>query len=128
MTETDTQMKNGGTGRKGTTNLVYIFYLLAVILPILPLVGFVIALAQRNSAPPLLRNHYQNQVNVFIRGVVLSIGATLVGLVLTLTIVGEPIAIVLGAVVLAWWYVRVVKGMQRLSSEEPIADLASWGF
>lgn len=113
---------------KSTTNLVYIFYLTAAFLPLIPLIGLIVALSKRNEAPSLLRNHYQNQVNLFIRGVVLSIAATAAWLLLSITVVGAPIAIVVGAVVLAWWYVRVVKGMRSLSAGEPIADLSSWGF
>ena len=125
---TDIQAHSDEEAGKGTTNLVYILYLTAAFLPLLPLIGLIVALSKRNAAPPLLRNHYQNQVNLFIRGDVLSIGATAAWLILTLTVVGEPLAIVIGAVVLAWWYVRVVKGMRSLSSREPIADLSSWGF
>ena len=128
MSEIDAVTSDGETKGKGTTNLVYIFYLTAAFLPLIPLIGFIVALTQRNSAPPLLRNHYQNQVNLFIRGIVLSIGVTLAWFVLTLTVVGEPIALIIGAVVLAWWYVRTIKGMKSLSANEPIADLSSWGF
>lgn len=125
---TDIQATQDDDAGKGTTNLVYIFYLTAAVLPLVPLIGLIIALSKRNEAPPLLRNHYQNQVNIFIRGVVFSIGTTAAWLVLTLTVVGEPVALIIGAVVLAWWYVRVVKGMRSLRASEPIADLSSWGF
>lgn len=125
---TDIQATPEDDAGKGTTNLVYILYLTAAFVPVVPLIGLFIALAKRNEAPALLNNHYQNQVNVFIRGVVMSIGVTLASLILTLTAVGTPLAIVLGAVVLAWWYVRTIKGMRALSAGEPIADLSSWGF
>ena len=112
---------------KGTANAVYILYLLVVV-PLFPLVGVVIALSSRNGAPELLRSHYQNQIGLFIRGVIYSVAGFVVSFVLSLTGVGMPLAVILGLVVLAWWYMRVFKGMGTLSKGDLIDDPSNWGF
>ena len=112
---------------KGTANVVYILYLLLVV-PLLPIVGVIIALSSRNGAPELLRSHYQNQIGLFIRGVIYTIAGSVVGSVLSLTGVAMPLAVILGFLLLAWWYVRVFKGMNSLSKGELVHDPSNWGF
>lgn len=113
---------------KGTAKLVYVLYLGGTFLPVLPIVGWAVALTQRNGAPPMLRTHYQNQINLFLRGLVYLVAVLIIGFMLALTGVGAPIAGLFALVALVWWYVRVIKGIIRLSKDEPVVDRATWGF
>ena len=107
-------------GQKGNANLVYILYLCSFLIGVSALVGVIMAYIGKDTASPLVRSHYQNQINIFWKMLLFMV----VGAVLTLIIVG--VLIILAAIV--WYVIRVVKGMQALLAEQPIDDPASWGI
>ena len=105
---------------KGNANLIYILYLVGVVVGITPIVGVIMAYMAKSEAPDWLISHYNNQINIFWK--VLLYGV--ISCVLMLVLIG----VVLIFVVLIWYIVRTVKGMQALSKGEPIANPGSWGF
>lgn len=105
---------------QGNANLIYILYLVAIIVGVTGIVGVVMAYLGKDGASPTLVSHYNNQINIFWKGVLYS----LIGIILSFVIIG--IFILMAALI--WYIVRCVKGMQALSKGEPIANPASWGF
>ena len=105
---------------KGSANLIYILYLVGLVVGITTIIGLVMAYMGKGDAPEWLKSHYNNQINIFWKVVVLSI----VGGLLTVVLVG--VLVLLYALI--WYIVRVVKGMQALSRGEAIATPGSWGF
>jgi len=98
--------------------LVYALYLASLVLGITALVGLVVAYVYQGEAPEALRTHYRFQIRTFWIGLLYAA----VSLVLTPIFVGF-----LGFVFVAvWLIVRCVKGFQRLSRKEPVADPATW--
>ena len=67
-----------------------------------------------------LESHYNNQINIFWKGLLYSV----IGVVLTAVLIG--ILILLAALI--WYIVRCIKGMQALSAGQPIENPGSWMF
>ncbi|MEO0815996.1 MAG: DUF4870 domain-containing protein [Pseudomonadota bacterium] len=105
---------------QGNANLIYILYLLSIAVGLTALVGVIMAYIGKDGASPTLTSHYDNQINIFWKGLLYS----LIGLVLTFVIIG----IVVLLATLIWYIVRCVKGMQALSRGEPVPNPGSWGF
>ncbi len=105
---------------RGNANLIYILYLVAFVVGVTSIVGVVMAYMAKDQAPDWLKTHYNNQINIFWKGLLYGI----VSCVLMVVFIG----IILIFVVLIWYIVRVVKGMQALSEEKPIENPGSWGF
>ncbi|MBI1364952.1 MAG: DUF4870 domain-containing protein [Alphaproteobacteria bacterium] len=105
---------------RGNANLVYILYLIGLAAGITAIVGVVMAYTAKDQAPAWLKSHYHNQINIFWKAVIYSI----ISAVLCFILIG----FVLFLLTALWYIVRVVKGMQALAKDEPIANPASWGF
>lgn len=103
---------------KGNANLVYILYLVGVVVGITTLVGVVMAYIGKGKGDAILESHYNNQINIFWKGLLYS----LIGAVLTVVLVG--ILILLATLI--WYIIRCVKGMQALSAGQPIENPGSW--
>ena len=71
----------------GNANLIYILYLIGVAVPIVGLIGLVMAYNARATAPAAVDNHYRNQINIFWKMLLFMV----VGAVLTLIIVVVPV-------------------------------------
>lgn len=104
----------------GNANLIYILYLIGVAVPIVGIVGLVMAYNARSSASSMLDNHYRNQINIFWKA--FAFGA--IGIITVFFVIG--IFVILFGVV--WYIVRSVQGMQALARGEVISDPSSWGF
>lgn len=107
-------------GQKSNVNLIYILYLCSFIVGITSVIGVIMAYIGRDSAEPALRTHYDNLINIFWKMVLYMI----IGIVLTVVLIG--VLVILAAVV--WFIIRVVKGMQALSIDQPIDDPGTWGI
>ncbi|MEM9738255.1 MAG: DUF4870 domain-containing protein [Pseudomonadota bacterium] len=105
---------------QGNANLIYILYLVSIVVGVTGLVGVIMAYIGKDGANPTLTSHYNNQINIFWKGLLYS----LIGIILTFVVIG--IFVLLAAII--WYIVRCVKGMQALSRGEPIANPGSWGF
>lgn len=103
-----------------TAQIVYILYFVGFITGITAIIGLVIAYVSKDAAPDWLKTHYNNQINLFWKGLIFVIVGSLLSFIL------------IGFVVILWWLiwtvVRSVKGLQALGRNEPIASPGSWGF
>lgn len=104
----------------GNANLIYILYLVGVAVPLVGVVGLVMAYNGRDGAPPAIDNHYRNQINIFWKACAL----TSIGFVTVVFLVGG-LVILFAAV---WYIIRTVQGMQALARWQVISDPSSWGF
>lgn len=117
-------MSNGqfstNPNESGNANLIYVLYLIGLVLGITTLVGVIMAYVSKSDAPDWLVSHYNNQINIFWKGLLYA----LVGVLLTVVVIG--VLIILAALI--WYIVRVVKGLQALSRREAIDNPGNWGF
>lgn len=101
--------------------LIYILYLVGMIpaLGIVPIViGFVMALLNRDQAGPMERSHYEYQFRQALMGLLFAA----VSGILVLVFVGF---IGLAATAI-WWIVRSVRGLIAINHREPIPDPRTW--
>ncbi len=104
--------------------LVYILYLIGSLIPIVGLVGFIIALVNKGKGTsPLADTHYEWMIRSYWMYWV----AAAVGLVLLLLVVGYLVLLA------AWvvWLVRTIMGLQSLGRNEgmpvrPLGDVKAW--
>ncbi|WP_425409047.1 DUF4870 family protein [Hyphococcus sp.] len=125
MSETPAPQKGGShistnPNESGNANLIYILYLSAVVLGVTAIVGVIIAYVSKDQAPEWLQSHYRNQIHIFWKGLLYM----LIGCVLMIVLIGFVILLV----AFIWYVVRIVKGMQALSKNEPYPNPQSWGF
>jgi uncharacterized membrane protein len=104
----------------GKTNvqIVYVLYLAGFAIGITPLIGLIIAYMNRGKAGGLVDTHYTYAIRTFWIGLLYS----LVAMLLMLLLIGF---VILFAVVI-WVVVRCVIGLQKASNDEPIANPESW--
>jgi uncharacterized membrane protein len=103
---------------KGNANLIYILYLVAIVAGITSLVGVIIAYISKGKGDPVLESHYNNQINIFWKGLLYS----LIGVVLMAVLIGFLILLA----TLVWYIIRCVQGMQALSAGQPVENPGSW--
>ena len=108
---------------KENVMLIYVLYLVGLIpafgvVPII--VGFVMALLNRQTATGVWASHYEYQFRQAIAGLIVAV----VSGILVIVLVG-----VIGLVLLAiWWIVRSIKGLQAASHGQPIPNPASYSW
>ncbi|MEH6410855.1 MAG: DUF4870 domain-containing protein [Hyphomonas sp.] len=105
---------------RGNANLIYILYLVGIVVGITPIVGVIMAYLGKGKGDAVLESHYNNQINIFWKGLLYSV----IGVVLTAVLIG--VLILLAALV--WYIIRCVKGMQALSAGQAIENPGSWMF
>lgn len=100
--------------------VVYILYFISYVVGITAVIGVVIAHIEVGRADPYLRSHYQFQIRTFWIGLLYLV----IGVILCLVVVG--------IVVLLWWFVwtlvRCIKGVLALNENRPIENPNSWLF
>ena len=112
--------------------VVYVLYLVGIVNGLTTLIGFVIALGSRASAPPMLETHYRFQIRTVVATLILgALGLVIfiIGLPLLLVFIGILfIKLALGIWALAGLYliVRSIVGLIRLSNGEPYPNPDNW--
>jgi uncharacterized membrane protein len=102
------------------TYTIYVIYLAAVIIPVLPIIGVVFGYIFENDAKAYLKSHYHYIIRSFWIGVLYSLLATIS------IIVG--IGIILIPLCMIWWLIRAAKGLKSLMRAEPINRPETWLF
>ncbi|WP_340694179.1 DUF4870 domain-containing protein [Hyphomonas sp.] len=118
---TDSNQISVDPNTRGNANLIYILYLVAIVVGITSIVGLVMAYLAKGQGDALLENHYNNQINIFWKGLLYSVVS-----VILIPILG--LGILTGLAALVWYIVRCVKGMQALSAGQPVENPGSWLF
>ena len=119
---TDSNQISVDPNTRGNANLVYILFLVGLATGGLgTLVGVIMAYVAKGQGDALLDNHYNNQINIFWKGLLYSVAS-----VFLIPILG--LGILTGLAALVWFIVRCVKGMQALSAGQPVENPGSWLF
>ena len=103
---------------KGNANLIYVLYLVGIVVGVTTIVGVIMAYLGKGKGDALLESHYNNQINIFWKGLLYSV----IGVLLMAVLIG--VFILLAALV--WYIIRCVKGMQALSAGQPVENPGSW--
>jgi len=112
--------------------VIYGLYLLGLVNGLTILVGLVLAYANRDNAGPKMATHHRFLINTFWIGLVAAVvlGAmTLIGVVLSIVLIGIPILLLAGLLWCAlgvWFFVRCVVGLIHLSNGEAYPRPDAW--
>ncbi len=104
----------------GKTNvqIVYFLYIAGMFIPILPLVGLIMAYINRGKAGGWVDTHYTYAIRTFW----LSLLYILIATVLVFLLIG----ILLYIAVAVWIIVRCIVGLQAAGRGEPVKNPESW--
>jgi uncharacterized membrane protein len=109
---------SASSSKAATTKIVYILYLIGIVMPILTIIGLVMAYINMDDREEWLRSHYRFQIRTFWIGLLLSTISSL----LTLIIIGWPLLIATGL----WFIVRCVKGLKFLAQQQTHPNALTW--
>ncbi|SHE38492.1 Uncharacterized membrane protein [Modicisalibacter ilicicola DSM 19980] len=99
--------------------IIYVLYLAGLLTAnVTLLIGVIMAYVYQGDAAPWLREHYRYQVRTFWIGVLYS----LIAFVLSLIVVG----ILIWPLLMIWLIVRCVIGLRDLRRGQPPANPGSW--
>ena len=98
--------------------VIYVLYLAAFVVGITGIIGVVLAYMGRDKVDGWLRTHYDWAIRTFWIGMLYSV----IALLLFVVIIGMPLMIAVAVLIV----VRVVIGLQKLSRREPVANPQSW--
>lgn len=104
----------------GVLKITYFIYLGGLIIPVLSIVGLIMAYINRGDAAPWVAGHYRWLIRTFWINMLFA----LVGALLLIVYIGWAILLV----AIIWYIVRVVRGLSAALKHKPIANPASWGF
>jgi uncharacterized membrane protein len=96
--------------------IVYILYLVPGGLT--HIIGLILAYVSREGAPDWLKSHYTLQIRTFWMALLYFS----VSILLCIVLIGIPMLIA----VIAWFYIRCILGLIRLSNNEPYPTPLSW--
>src|SRR5262245_391588 len=108
------------SGSAETAKVIYILYLVGLVVGVTAIVGVIMAYVNKDTAPDWLKTHYHYQIRTFW----ISILYWCVSIMLCFILIGFALLVV----VLVWWIIHSVKGLQALEKRAPIADVSAWGF
>jgi uncharacterized membrane protein len=107
-------------GSPDMAKIIYVLYLIGVVTGITMIIGVVMAYIYKDDSPEWLRTHYNAQIRIFWIGILYSVIAG----ILTVVLIG----ILLFFVIAVWWIVRCVKGLKYLDQRQPYPNYESWAF
>ncbi len=102
----------------GNVKLIYVLYLLSFVLGLTWLVGVVFAYVNRGRSEPWVESHYTWIIRTFWIGLLYSLVAAVLSLIL--------IGFILLLAVAVWIIVRCVLGLQKVARGEAIDNPRSW--
>ena len=105
----------------GLARAVYVLHLVGLITGgLTAIAGVIIAHLNAGEAPPPLREHFRFQYRTFWIGLLYN----LIAGITTLALIGWLLLVI----IVIWWIVRCVRGLNSLANGEPPSNLTTWGF
>jgi len=99
---------------------VYIIYLLDLLVPLISIVGLIIAYVYRDGNNGFENSHFRFQIRTFWILLIYSI----ISFVTMIIIVGY----LLGFITVIWFIIRCIKGIKEFSSGKEVENVTRWGF
>ncbi|OUR64305.1 hypothetical protein A9Q79_07655 [Methylophaga sp. 42_25_T18] len=106
------------SSKAGTTKIIYILYLVGMVMPILTVIGLVMAYVNRESTDDWLNSHFQFQIRTFWLGLLFSMISGL----LTIIFIGYFFLLVTAL----WFIIRCVKGLKYLDQQQAHPNAVTW--
>jgi uncharacterized membrane protein len=106
------------SSKAGTTKIIYILYLVGIVMPILTVIGLIMAYVNIDDSEEWLQSHYQFQIRTFWIGLLFS----LISSTLTLIFIGWLMLLATGI----WFIIRCVKGLKYLDEQQKHPNAITW--
>lgn len=106
------------SSKVGTTKIIYILYLVGLVMPILTVIGLVMAYINRESTDDWLNSHFQFQIRTFWIAFLFG----LISSILTVIFIGYFFLLVTAL----WFIIRCVKGLKYLDQQQAHPNAATW--
>lgn len=106
------------SSKVGTTKIIYALYLVGIVMPVLTVVGLVMAYVNRESTDDWLESHFQFQIRTFWIGLLFSMISGL----LTFIFIGYFFLLVTAL----WFIIRCVKGLKYLDQQQAHPNAVTW--
>lgn len=112
-----------GIGR--TVTVVYVLYLVGVFVPVVMLIGAVIALVKRSGGTTSEQTHYTFQIQTFVGAVLAWLVAAIVAMLIPVLV---PLSWLVMLALAFWVAIRAVKGMAWAGRGDPVPHPTDWKF
>jgi uncharacterized membrane protein len=106
------------SSKASTTKIIYILYLVGLVMPLLTIIGLVMAYINIEDSEEWLQTHYRFQIRTFWIGLLFSLVSSL----LTLVFIGYFFLIV----TVIWFVIRCVKGLKFLDQQQAHPNAVTW--
>ena len=106
------------SNKAGTTKIIYLLYLVGIVIPILTLIGLIMAYINKEDSEEWLQSHYQYQIRTFWIGILFS----LISGLLTFILIGYFLLLVTAL----WFIIRCVKGLKYLDNRQAHPNAVTW--
>ncbi len=106
------------SSKASTTKIIYILYLVGLVMPLLTIIGLVMAYINIEDSEEWLQSHYRFQIRTFWIGLLFSLVSSL----LTLVFIGYFFLIV----TVIWFVIRCVKGLKFLDQQQAHPNAVTW--
>ena len=104
--------------KASTTKIIYILYLVGMVMPILTIIGLVMAYVNRESTDEWLNSHFQFQIRTFWIGLLFSVISGLLPFIL----IGYFFLLITAL----WVIIRCVKGLKYLDQQQAHPNAITW--
>jgi uncharacterized membrane protein len=109
---------SASSAKANTTKIIYILYLVGMVMPILTVIGLVMAYVNHDSANEWLNSHFQFQICTFWIGILFS----LISGLLTFILVGYFLLLATAL----WFIIRCVKSLKYLDNRQAHPNAVTW--
>jgi uncharacterized membrane protein len=106
------------SSKASTTKIIYILYLVGLVMPLLTIIGLVMAYINIEDSEEWLQTHYRFQIRTFWLGLLFSAVSSL----LTLIFIGYFLLIVTAI----WFVIRCIKGLKFLDQQQAHPNAVTW--
>jgi uncharacterized membrane protein len=106
------------SSKASTTKIIYILYLVGLVMPLLTIIGLVMAYINIEDSEEWLQTHYRFQIRTFWLGLLFSAVSSL----LTVIFIGYFLLIV----TVIWFVIRCIKGLKFLDQQQAHPNAVTW--
>jgi uncharacterized membrane protein len=103
-----------------TSKMIYILYLVNIVIPLLAIIGLIMAYINRDDSVDWLRSHYDFQIRTFW----ISILYSGISLILSFIFIGYLLLFA----TFIWYVVRCAKGLKYLGNGMAYPEPKTWSF
>jgi len=111
-------MSESSSSKASTTKIIYVLYLVGMVMPLLTIIGLVMAYINLEDSEEWLQSHFHFQIRTFWIGLLFSC----IGSILTIIFIGWFFLLATAI----WFVIRCVKGLKYLDNQQAHPNAITW--